>query len=476
MKKRRFVSTIFAAISTIATAVTFTPVEKSATFYKEDSSGEQIFVGESDSARIRVVFNLNDEPITNDVQSIDCYLVSDGDTIEIDRNSPVLTVGPNKCYHVMSKTIGLNNKVLKSSTSHLCYVKKKSVAPTLKVCDYDTITNFVCGQDLKVKFFNLDYVNTYVDAKGNSRVIEDNIVLTYIDYEADGLTIKEKQMEFVVDGVNKDTTWFIQKPKRNTVFKIKDKLTEYVYISDTFHTTLPFSTAQISIDAEAIPHNTEKRSDEAIVFGSLEEAKSNVGEYLFSGPLKITLERNSVDNSPIDTIVTVNEQDSTRRDTALVPVDAKYTWKFYNDSTGTLKRSTDTYSGLKLLQSKDIDEYGTHFIILTCDNGVCKDTLVAGFKVTTSYLDMPSVFTPNGDGYNDEFRPTYTSIREYNIWIYNTMGKEMYSSKDITVGWDGTYKGKDSPIGAYYYVVKATGVDGIEYKLKGTVNLVRHED
>lgn len=464
MKKRRFVSTIFAAISTIATAVTFTPVEKSTTFYKEDSSGEQIFVGESDSANIRVIPG-KEENVYN-------FKLSCGrDTVDV---TDSVKIGTDKCYTLLY-TVNSGNKE-KTESAYLCYVKKTAVAPTLKVCDYDTIANFVCGQDLKVKFFNLDYVNTYVNSKGTQRVIEDNIVLTYIDYEAEGLTIKEKQMEVVVDGVNNDTTLFVQKPRRNTVFKIKDKLTDYEYISDTFYTSLPFSTAQLSIDAEAIPHNTEKRSDEALVFGTLEEAKANVGNYIFSGPLTITLERNSVDNSPIETVVTVNEQDSTKRDTALVPVDAKYTWKFFNDSTGVLNRSIDTYTGLKILQNKDINEYGTHFIILACDNGICKDTLVTGFKVKTSYLDMPYVFTPNGDGYNDEFRPTYTSIREYEIWIYNTMGKEMYSSKDITVGWDGTYKGKDSPIGTYYYVVKATGVDGIEYKLKGTVNLVRHED
>jgi gliding motility-associated-like protein len=101
---------------------------------------------------------------------------------------------------------------------------------------------------------------------------------------------------------------------------------------------------------------------------------------------------------------------------------------------------------------------------------------VTGFKVKTSYLLMPTVFTPNGDGYNDEFRPTYTSIKEYEIWIYNTMGKLMYESNDITVGWDGTHKGHEAPIGAYYYVVKAKGVDGTDYKQKGTVSIVRNAD
>lgn len=448
MNKRRFVSSIFAAVATFAvSAVSFTPVDNSAVFYKEGSFGEHIFVGDADSASISLTSD-KEEKISDVILST----LSGNDPVYVGESA--FKIGTDKCYVLSYKVGGAEGNTEKE---YLCYVKKKSVAPSVKVCDYDSVYP-VCDPNLKVKFSDLEFVNTYINSKGTTAVIKDNIVLTYIDYEADGLSIKEKAMEEVVEGLNDDTTMIVQKPKRHTVFKVKDKLTNYEYISDTFHTSLPFTVAQITVDAEAIPHNTEKRSDEALVFGTRDDAKANAGNYLFSGPLKISIERNSVDNVPSDT------------------VDATYNWKFYNDSTGVLRNCYRVRYNDLSLSEEPIEDYGTHFVVLTCDNSVCKDTLVAGFKVKTSYLTFPYVFSPNADGINDEFRPTYTSIVEYKICIYNTMGKKMYDSEDITVGWDGTHKGHDCPIGAYYYVVKAKGVDGIEYKLKGTVNLVKYAD
>lgn len=447
MKKRRFVANIFVALATFAaSAVSFTPVDNSTTLYKEGSSGEQIFVGETDSANINLVSDKTESEIHN------VLLVSGKDTTKV--TGTTVTIGTDKCYSLLY-TSGEEEKTNKS---YLCYIKKTAVAPTVKVCDYDTINNLICDPNLKVKFSNLVYANSYVNARGETVKIQDNIVMTYDDYEADGINIKDKPMEVVVTGINNDSTLFVQKPKRHTVFKLKDKFSQYEYVTDTFHSPLPFTTAQLTIEGEAIPHNTEKRGNEEIKFGTLEYAKTNVGNYMFSGPLTVDVELNSVDNTPADT------------------VDARHSWKFYNDSTGNLR---NVYKGPftdMTIRTISIDDYGTYFVTQTCDNGVCKDTIVTGFKVKTSYLLMPTVFTPNGDGYNDEFRPTYTSIKEYEIWIYNTMGKLMYESNDITVGWDGTHKGHEAPIGAYYYVVKAKGVDGTDYKQKGTVSIVRNAD
>ena len=450
MKKRRFVANIFAAFATFAaSAVSFNPVDNSTIFYKEGSSGELIFVGETDSANINLVSDKTESEIRN------VLLVSGKDTSKVTGAS--VMIGTDKCYTLLYTLEGDEEKE-KTNKSYLCYIKKTAMAPTVKVCDYDTINNLICGPDLKVKFSNLVYANSYVNSRGETVKIQDNIVLTYDDYEADGINIKDKLMEVVVIGVNNDSTLFVPKPKRHTVFKLKDKFSQYEYVSDTFRSLLPFATALLTIEGETIPHNTEKRGDEEIKFGTLEDAKTNVGNYMFSGPLTVNLELNSVDNTPADT------------------VDARHSWKFYNDSTGILRNIYKGPFSDMTIRAISIDDYGTYFVTHTCDNSVCKDTIVTGFKVKTSYLLMPTVFTPNGDGYNDEFRPTYTSIKEYEIWIYNTMGKLMYESKDITVGWDGTHKGHEAPIGAYYYVVKAKGVDGTDYKQKGTVSIVRNAD
>lgn len=461
MNIRRFVSTIFTAVATLAaSAVSFVPVDSSSTFYLEASAGELVFVGDADSAKINLLPEKHEE-ISN------IRLASGVDTINL--TSSTLTIGTMKCYTVL-----YTQEDESIEKSYLCYVKKTGISPKVTVCPYDTIRNLVCSQKLKVKFSDLSYPNRYVTSKHDTSTIDNNIILSYTDYEANGLTIKDKLVEVIVKNAENDTTIFITKPRKHTVFKLKDKFSDYEFISDTFFTPLSFSTAQITVEAEAIPHNLEKRSEEALVFGSKEDAKANAANYMFSGPLEINIERNSVDNAPLDTILVEDPNNPKDSIKTTVLMDASYTWKFYNDSTGAMRNRYNVFYNDMSLTHVPIEEYGTHYVVLSSDNQVCKDTIYAAFKVRTSYLEMPTVFTPNGDGYNDEFRPTYTSISEYKIWIFNTMGIKMYESEDITVGWDGTHKGHNSPIGAYYYVVEATGVDGTEYKLKGTVNLVRN--
>ena len=79
---------------------------------------------------------------------------------------------------------------------------------------------------------------------------------------------------------------------------------------------------------------------------------------------------------------------------------------------------------------------------------------------------LPTAFTPNGDGLNDQF-----SIREVKspcnfegIGIYNRWGQEVFSSKDPDFRWEAL----DVPAGQYMYHLR---FEGTEYK--GIVNLIR---
>lgn len=158
MKKRRFVANIFAAMATLAaSAVSFNPVDNSTTFYKEGSSGELVFVGDADSATINIAPDQTESGINN------AMLVSGKDTVKV--TGATVTIGTGKCYTLLYKSDGDGEKE-NSGKAYLCYVKKTAVAPTVKVCDYDTISNLVCGPDLKVKFSNLVYANSYVNSRG----------------------------------------------------------------------------------------------------------------------------------------------------------------------------------------------------------------------------------------------------------------------------------------------------------------------
>ncbi len=86
---------------------------------------------------------------------------------------------------------------------------------------------------------------------------------------------------------------------------------------------------------------------------------------------------------------------------------------------------------------------------------------------------VPNVFTPNGDGKNDVFRVYGSSVKTIELQVYTQWGEMVYSTNDITKGWDGTFKGRQQPVGVYVYALKATMQNGAVISKKGAINLIR---
>ena len=109
---------------------------------------------------------------------------------------------------------------------------------------------------------------------------------------------------------------------------------------------------------------------------------------------------------------------------------------------------------------------------ITDDNG-CEDT--ASVTVTVLELDLavPNAFSPNGDNNNDVFEIINTLASEFDMKIYNRWGDEVFHSTDLSIGWDGTYKGKEQEIGSYIYVIRLVTIEGKEFNKKGNVTLLR---
>lgn len=133
-------------------------------------------------------------------------------------------------------------------------------------------------------------------------------------------------------------------------------------------------------------------------------------------------------------------------------------------------------------------------VAISNSHGCQLDSIEFLISVSESMLTVPNVFTPNGDGMNDEFRVVYRSIKEFHCWVYNRWGHLVYEWTDPAKGWDGTIGGKPAAEGAYYYVIRALGTDaetdymakpiytkklkkqelpiGV-YQLSGDINLIR---
>ncbi len=97
------------------------------------------------------------------------------------------------------------------------------------------------------------------------------------------------------------------------------------------------------------------------------------------------------------------------------------------------------------------------------------------FEVKNTRAEIPNVFSPNNDGYNDVFRPIRPGFDQdkqptlLNMTIFDRWGKQVYSSDKP---WDGTMGGKQAPSEVYLYKVTYR-VDSCTVSYRGDVTLLR---
>ncbi len=95
-------------------------------------------------------------------------------------------------------------------------------------------------------------------------------------------------------------------------------------------------------------------------------------------------------------------------------------------------------------------------------------------KVIQQDVVLPNAFSPNGDGLNDIYRVTarkFINVQEFKI--FNRWGTEVFSTGDISKGWDGNYKGKPQDPAVYYYLVRVAYPNGKTQFLRGDLTLIR---
>lgn len=94
--------------------------------------------------------------------------------------------------------------------------------------------------------------------------------------------------------------------------------------------------------------------------------------------------------------------------------------------------------------------------------------------ISESSLTFPNAFSPNGDGWNNEYKAKECkNIVEFHAYIFNRWGQKLFDWTDPNEGWDGKYKGNDVKEGVYFVLVKAKGADGRVYNIRRDVNLIR---
>lgn len=137
----------------------------------------------------------------------------------------------------------------------------------------------------------------------------------------------------------------------------------------------------------------------------------------------------------------------------------------------------DTYLTYDQLEfTHTFTDAGVTYVRFTANNaeGTC-EYLGEPYQITIgeSRLECPNAFTPGtSEGVNDEWKVSYESIVSFHCEIFNRWGQKLCTLTDPSQGWDGKYGGKVVGPGVYFYVIKARGADGKDYKLSGDINVI----
>ncbi|HOF93090.1 MAG TPA: gliding motility-associated C-terminal domain-containing protein [Bacteroidales bacterium] len=261
--------------------------------------------------------------------------------------------------------------------------------------------------------------------------------LTWTDLEWD----EEKEQYLPVDkNSNKEgflSGFIVDAPLQNTRFKLEgDQFAAHFGLS-TKSIETSYQAVRVSTHAKAVPEEREQ-ADNEIGAGS-------AGSLTGSAPFKLDFYSN------------VNPA-------------TRYTeWYIYTNpgSKEEYLRRTETDINYTFNQA------GSFEVKLLASNNICKDSATFTVRVTESSLDCPNFFSPRSTpGDNDEFKVAYKSLIKFHGRILNRWGNVLFEWTDPSLGWDGTFKGKPVSPGVYFYIISATGSDGIEYRKKGDINLL----
>lgn len=93
----------------------------------------------------------------------------------------------------------------------------------------------------------------------------------------------------------------------------------------------------------------------------------------------------------------------------------------------------------------------------------CSDSFTVVISVIEELLYyVPNAFTPDGDEYNQTFKPIFESgfdTHDYTLLVFNRWGETIFESHDYNIGWDGTYNGEVVQEGTYVWRIEF----GLEY-------------
>lgn len=125
-----------------------------------------------------------------------------------------------------------------------------------------------------------------------------------------------------------------------------------------------------------------------------------------------------------------------------------------------------------VLNMTTVYESGLYFVTIGNQCELWSDSTQVTFDCSSD-LYVPNAFTPDDDGLNDIFYAEGFGILEFEMMIFDRWGELIFTSNDLSYGWNGMYRGEKSQIGVYTYKIVITTYLEKRKQFIGHVSLVR---
>ncbi len=172
----------------------------------------------------------------------------------------------------------------------------------------------------------------------------------------------------------------------------------------------------------------------------------------------VFVSRHPIVNLRPDTSICPNAQPIDLQNLVYEELAASYLWNTGETTPGILVYEPGVYH-LTITSSSDCQTTDSVTVARSC------------------YIDIPNVFTPDGDGLNDYFFPRELlsmKVTRFHMRIFNRWGTLLFeTTRTDGRGWDGRFNGEIQPGGVYVYMIKAEIDSHIEETHNGNVTLLR---
>lgn len=422
-----------------------------------------------------------------------CYIVSNN----IDRISNPNAVYPNCVYSHRFLTLN-NGSRINAAFPQLVIERPYSKSPTYTykdttVCLGDTIalsgratdTSFFWNTGSTNKTINIATPGKYWVRSGTTigcgEVVDTfNVVTPSIDFDLgnDTTICAEDELNLAVQNIDTTANFLWNTGNKTRNISIKNSGTYYLTI--TKENCLSSDTIRISVNDEYLfglgPDTTLCAGDTLIL-----SVKAGLERYSWS--TSDTSNNILVSDAATYSLTVTHEGCSFYDEKIITYKDPSF--RIGNDTLlcegvpHTLRaRSLDDskylWSTNSVGDSIIINASGTYFVTATNLCGSFTDSITVAYERCDCNPFIPSAFTPNGDGLNDQLKAIINCpVSNYHMIVVNRFGQRVFESNSPNIYWDGTHKGNKCDMGTYYYILKVTDNLGYTSVAKGDIALLK---